>query len=336
MSRLRRNPVQIAASDDRSLRIRACWLYYNQGLTQKEVSERLGISRGTAIRVLNEAMERGEIQIWIAEDEAEAIALGFQLEKALGIDEAIVVPAVASSPDFSKAVGLALGKFLSEALTDNMTVGVGWGRTLMASLASLRPMRHENMKVVSLLGGVVEARGNPLEVSWRMANQFGADCYLFVAPAFVDSVETKERLIEKCGLDRVLRFARALDVAIVSAGDISANATSLSAKIITPRELSELLALGCVCDVLCNFLDADGRSVDHEVNRRVMSVDLDDLRNTGHIVIATGGAHRAQAIRSAIRRIGCNTLVTDEPAARALLDLVARDASSKSGALSVR
>ena len=293
------------------------------------MSERLGISRGTTIRVLNEARERGEIQIWIAEDEAAAIALGAQLEKTLGIDEAIVVPAAASSPDFAKAVGMALGKFLSEALTDNMTVGIGWGRTLMASLASLRPARHTGMKIVSLLGGIVETRGsNPLEVSWRMANQFGADCYLFVAPAFVDSVETKERLIDKCGLDRVFHLARALDVVVLSAGDISANATSLSAKIITPRELSELLELGCVCDVLCNFLDADGQSIDHEVNRRVMSVDLDGLRSTGHIVIATGGAHRAQAIRSAIRRIGCNTLVTDEPAARALLELVARDTSS--------
>jgi DNA-binding transcriptional regulator LsrR (DeoR family) len=330
MTRLRRSASQFAASDDRSLRIRACWLYYNQGLTQKEVSEHLGISRGTAIRVLNEALERGEVQIWIAEGETESVELAVQLETAFGLDEAIVVPAVASTPDPAKAVGLALGKFLSEALTNNMTVGVGWGRTLMASLASLRPTRHESMKIVSLLGGVVEARGsNPLEFSWRMANQFGADCYLFVAPAFVDSLATKRRLIEKCGLDKLYQLGRALDVAIVSVGDINTNATSLSAQIISRSELTEILDLGCVSDVLCNFLDAEGRSVPHELNKRVMSIDLDDLRSAGHVVIATGGAHRAEAMRSAIRRIGCNTLVTDEPAARALLKLAATDASAR-------
>jgi DNA-binding transcriptional regulator LsrR (DeoR family) len=50
-----------------------------------------------------------------------------------------------------------------------------------------------------------------------------------------------------------------------------------------------------------------------------MSVDLDVLRDAGHVLIATGGVHRAAAIHAAIRRIGCNTLITDEGAARALL-----------------
>ena len=45
MARLRRVGGQATASEDSSLRIRAAWLYYNQGLTQKEVSDRLGISR---------------------------------------------------------------------------------------------------------------------------------------------------------------------------------------------------------------------------------------------------------------------------------------------------
>jgi DNA-binding transcriptional regulator LsrR (DeoR family) len=320
MARLRHGGGQSAASEDSSLRIRASWLYYNHGLTQKEVSERLGISRGTAIRVLNEAVQRGEVQIWISEGEAECIELAVLLESTFRLDEAIVVPAADNAETAAKSVGLALGKFLSEAVTDNLTIGVGWGRTLMASLASLRPVRREGVKVVSLLGGVVEARGsNPLEYSWRMANQFGADCYLFIAPAFVDSVATKRRLIEKCGLDKLYTLARNLDIAVVSAGDINLHSTSLSAGVITREELCELVAMGCVCDVLCNFLDADGNSVPHPLNKRAMSVDLDDLRKSGHLIIATGGAQRAEALRAAIKRIGCNTLITDESAARALL-----------------
>ena len=84
----------------------------------------------------------------------------------------------------------------------------------------------------------------------------------------------------------------------------------------------ELLAMGAVCDVLCNFLDADGRSVPHALNRRVMSIDLADLARARHLVIASGGAHWARAILAAIRRIGCHTLVTDEGAARAILKMV--------------
>ncbi|RVD45588.1 sugar-binding domain-containing protein, partial [Mesorhizobium sp. M7A.F.Ca.ET.027.03.2.1] len=70
------------------------------------------------------------------------------------------------------------------------------------------------------------------------------------------------------------------------------------------------------------FLDRDGRTVDHPVNDRVMSVDLDTVRRARHVVIASGGEQRAAAILAAIRRIGCNTLVTDESAARQMLSLL--------------
>ena len=262
MARLRHKTSQVNVSDDASLRIRAAWLYYSHGLTQKGISERLGLSRGTVIRLLGDAVARGEVQIWISEGEKECIELALQLENALGLDEALVVPEATSLDIAHRSVGLALGQFLSEVVADGMTIGVGWGRTLTASLSSLRPSRHRGVKIVSLLGGVVEVRdSNPVEYAWRIASQFGGDCYLFVAPAFADSVTTKTRLIEKCGLDKIYGLAASLDLAIVSVGDIGSRSTSLSASIVSNEDLKELIDMGCVGDVLCNFLDAEGKSV---------------------------------------------------------------------------
>ncbi len=61
-------------------------------------------------------------------------------------------------------------------------------------------------------------------------------------------------------------------------------------------------------------MDKDGNSVDHSINQRAMAIDLDTLRKAKHIVLTSGGAHRAIAIRATIKRIGCNTLITDEAA----------------------
>ena len=139
MAKLRRE-THTTLSDAAALRIRAAWLYYNEGLTQKDVAERLGISRSTVIRMLEEARKRAEVQIWISDGVADCVDLAVRLEKAYGLDEAVVVP----SPDrqdaasIAKAVGLALGQFLTEVVTDDMTIGVGWGRTMTASLAGFR------------------------------------------------------------------------------------------------------------------------------------------------------------------------------------------------------
>jgi DNA-binding transcriptional regulator LsrR (DeoR family) len=323
LAKLRRE-THPSIAEASSLRLRAAWLYYNQGLTQKDVAERLGVSRSTVIRMLDEAMKRSEVQIWINAGIDECLSLATQLEEAYGLDEAIVVPETkdAGAEALAAAVGLALGQFLSEVIQDDMTIGVGWGRTMTASLASFRPPRRQGCKVVSLLGGIVAVhQTNPIDYTWRLASQFGAECYMFLAPLLVDSVKTKRALIEECGLKAIYELAEKMDLAVVSCGDIGPQSTSLSEGFISKTELDELIAAGCVCDTMFNFLDAEGRSVKHPINERVMSVDLDTLKTAKHIVLSSGGAHRAVAIRATIRRIGCNTLITDESAARELVRL---------------
>ncbi|WP_312808392.1 sugar-binding transcriptional regulator [Agrobacterium cavarae] len=324
MAKLRRE-THTAFSEAPSLRLRAAWLYYNQGMTQKDVAEKLGISRSTVIRLLDEAMKRSDVQIWINEGIEDFVSLSIDLEKAYGLDEAVIIPTGSDKVgDIAKGVGLALGQFLSEVVPDNATIGVGWGRTMTASLSSFRPPRRENCKVVSLLGGIVAVhQTNPLDYTWRLASALGAECYMFLAPLLVDSIETKRALIEKCGLSTLYALAENLDLAIVSCGDIGPHSTSLSEGFISKQTLDELVAAGCVCDTMFNFIDAEGRSVDHPINNHAMSIDLDTLKKAKHIVLASGGAHRATAIRATIKRIGCNTLITDEAAARGLMELAA-------------
>lgn len=175
MAKLRRD-THSTYSDAGALRIRAAWLYYNEGLTQKDVADRLGISRSTVIRMLEEARKRAEVQIWISDGVADCVELAVRLEKAYGLDEAVVVPSPDSqdAASVAKAVGLALGQFLTEVITDDMTIGVGWGRTMTASLAGFRPPNRENCKVVSLLGGIVAVRQtNPIDYTWRAGKSVG-------------------------------------------------------------------------------------------------------------------------------------------------------------------
>jgi DNA-binding transcriptional regulator LsrR (DeoR family) len=76
-----------------------------------------------------------------------------------------------------------------------------------------------------------------------------------------------------------------------------------------------------VGDVLCHFIDDQGAVVDHPVNRRVVAVDLDDLRRVPRIVVAAGGRRKVAALRAALKATGAGVLITEEGAARGLLGL---------------
>lgn len=319
--------AQSGASPERSSgriarnRMRIAWMYYIEGLTQNEIAERLGIGRITVVRNINEAIRQREVKIWIEGEVSECFALEAGLKQRFGLKDAVVVPKPVNAGNVTRSIGVATGMHVSERLVDGMTVGVGWGATLYESLATLAPRQASGMQVISLLGGIVQARRfNPAEFAWQFARLMEADCYLFQAPAVVDSPATRDTLIDRCGLDDILRRADRLDLALLSVGTMAPTSTAFRFDLISADERQQLIDLGAVGDLLYNFFDAEGRVVDHPVNRRVMSVPVELLRQTPTRVIASGGPEKVESLLGAIRLIGCNVLITDEDTAQSLLD----------------
>jgi DNA-binding transcriptional regulator LsrR (DeoR family) len=72
--------------------------------------------------------------------------------------------------------------------------------------------------------------------------------------------------------------------------------------------------------VLCHFIDAQGRVVDHPASQRVIAIDLEDLRRVPRIVIASGGRRKVAAIRAALKALAVSVLITDDAAAAGLLE----------------
>lgn len=323
-------PAQTGAAADsqQALRIKAAWIYYIEGRTQNEVAETLGLNRVAVTRLLSEARRRGEVVVHVASPVAAVVELERGLERAFGLDEAVVAPLAAEDGDPIPVIAAAAGAYVSGLMDNNMTVGLGWGRTLHASLPYLRGRALTGVRAVSLLGGIAQARRfNPAEFAWQFAEIFDAEGYLISAPALVDSPETREALLEQCGLDEIFQMAVSSDVALFSAGGIEGLRTSYRLGHVSESERRSLIEAGAVGDVLYNFIDAEGALIDHPVNRRAVSLDLDRLRRIPRRVLISGGAEKTAVMRGVLRSIRPTALITDEHTARRLL---AREPESKS------
>ncbi|MCO5090310.1 sugar-binding transcriptional regulator [Bosea sp. (in: a-proteobacteria)] len=301
-------------------KVRAAWLYYVEGLTQEQIAETLGLNRIKIIRMLAAARTEGLIRIRIDGRAARQVALERGLIGRFGLAEAVVVPR-ARDPDSTAAlVGHAAGTWLSDRLRDGLSVAVGWGQTLHLALRGMQPRPIEGMSVVSLLGGLTHSRSiNPSAVARRVADLFGADCFQLTAPVFVAQPEIREALWREPTLRELRDRARAADIALVSVGDVQGNATLFREGLLPRADLASLRKAHAVGDLLCHFIDAEGRLVDHPVNRRVMAVSPADLAGIGLVAIAAGGADKEHAIRAALRASAAKALITDESAAEALL-----------------
>lgn len=302
------------------VRLRVAWMYYVEGLTQNEIAEKLGIGRVTVVRYIADAKRQREVKIWIEGSVSECVALERKLEQAFGLDEAIVVPEPSSPDKIAVSIGAATGEYISEIIHDDMSIGVGWGQTLMESLATLSRRELSNVQIVSLLGGITKAkRYNPSEFAWLFASAYDADCYLMAAPALVDSVETKRALIERCGLDDTFRRAERLDMALLSVGVMMPDSTSMRFGFVSPEDRASLIRAGAIGDICYNFFDAEGNLVDHPINHRVMSIPMAAIKRLPRRVLASGGMDKVDALLAGMKLIDCNVLITNEATAAELL-----------------
>jgi DNA-binding transcriptional regulator LsrR (DeoR family) len=303
------------------LRVRAAWMYFIEQMTQNEIADVLGVGRVTVVRMLAEARARNEVRIAIESELADIVRLERALERSFGLEQAFVAPL--SHPDADPIPGIAArtGAYLSEAMKPEMRVGVGWGRTLFATLPFVGARSLSGFKVISLLGGVgVARRFNPAEFAWRFAQAFQGDGYLIPTPAVVDSVATKQALVERCGLQEIFRLADDLDAVLVSIGGIASATTFYRGGFLSETDREALVARGAVGDLLFHFFDREGRLVDHPVNDLVMSVEVDRLRRAPLRILTSGGAEKTEALLGAMKLIAPTVLITDEESARRMLE----------------
>lgn len=304
----------------RDLRIRAAWLYYVEGMTQQETAEKLGLNRVQVTRLIADANKRGEVDIRINAKISSVLELERELEKKFEIGRVIVAPMPPDEADPTKAIATVGGQFISDFVQSDMKIGVGWGRTLYTALPHIKGRDLQNVRVISLLGGISQAkRFNPAEFAWQFAELFRGEGYLVPAPALVDSEETKHALLERCGLNQIFDQADNLDVAFLSAGGIEGITTSYRLGHLTEAERLSLIEAGAVGDLLYNFISEDGKLVDHNVNTRGISVGLDRLKRAKERVLISGGAEKVKVLLGCVRLLTPTVFITDEHTAEKML-----------------
>ncbi len=303
------------------LRTRAAWMYYIEQMTQNDIAEALGVGRVTIVRLLADARARNEVKITIEGRLSALTALEVALEKTFGLEHAVVAPLSTPGIDPIPPISAATGAWLSEQIAHGMRIGVGWGRTLSSTLQHIGSRPVNDLKVISLLGGIVQPRrSNPPEFAWQFAQLLQGEGYLIPAPGLVDSAETRTALIDRCGLRAVLDMAENLDMVLLSVGGIeTASSTSYRVGLIDEKQKQSLIANGAVGDVLFHFYDREGRVVDDPVHDRVMSARIESLQNTRQRILTSGGREKIEALLGAMKLLRPTVFITDEESAAEML-----------------
>ena len=257
--------------------------YYEQGLTQEEISTQFGVSRSQVSRYVAEAHARDIVQIRIALPDAR----DRQAEAALvatfpHLKEVVVTRAFNRSQEsVRRSVARAAARLLTRVVGPGMTVCFGAGRTLAATVALLTPDQPRDVTIVQAMGN---AGHEGLEIDYNViahaaAAAFGGRAYQINAPAIVGP-GSKASEIEASSpqIQESPRIARSADLYVLGIGSMSGDMIYVKTGLITADELASLHVAGAVGDVCGNFYDARGRACPGPFQDRLVGIRLTDLR----------------------------------------------------------
>jgi DNA-binding transcriptional regulator LsrR (DeoR family) len=197
---------------------------------------------------------------------------------------------------------------------------ITWGGTIRAAAQNIRRRSGDGSRVVLLYGGLAERTAiNPYDNAAMMARALGARCYYVTAPMFAHTEELCSARVSSKPVRSVLAMAAELDIALLSAVDLSEQSKALEYGVISRETWQSLLDAGAIGDICGHYLDIDGRAVAHPLTNRVIHPKMKSLLQVPERVLAAGGLQNIPIIGAAIRARLVDILVTDEQAAIGLL-----------------
>jgi len=307
-------------STDSQIMARVCWNYYKEGLTQEAISQQLGLTRKKVNRILNDARTSGFVQISINSQFSACMELEAGLRRKYQLREVIVVPTASADTDVRTIVGAAAGKYISENLPNGSTLGIYWGGTINAAAQNITRRQGANNTVVLMCGGLSKSTHiNPYDNASLVSRALDATCYYMTAPLIAETESLKLALTESEPIRTVLKMVEQVNIALLTAKDLTDQSTALKHGVISQETCDLLRKAGAVGDICGHYLNVNGNFVAHPIAKRVIHPSLEQIRAIPEIVLASGGVHKVPIIRAAIFAGLCHVLITDENAAAALL-----------------
>lgn len=312
------------SGSDEQLQVRVAWLYHMEDLTQAEIAARLGLTRLRVNRILSECRATGLVRVHLASRLESCVALEAQLVRDFGLADAVIVPTPDDSAKLPGLIGMAAGDHLSRYLarTEVSVFGVGWGATLRETIRHIAQADLPDLWITAMMGGLTQGLElNTFETAGELARRLNAQCTYLAAPIYAGSAQSRDTLVALDVFAEVFARIRAVDLALLSLGDLSPRSLLIRHGLPNDVTVRELKAAGAVGDVLGQFLDATGRPVDHPINERVIGLPSAQLAEVRHVVLAAGGRHKTAVIAAALRGGIPRVLVTDEETAKAAMSL---------------
>ena len=323
--RVKRRALSIPAEFDSDPVVWAAWLYYEEGMTQEEVADQLGVSRASVVNFLQEARDRNIVTIAVSSRHLQTIGLARELADAYGLTSCLVVPDDGGRLLVHERIGTAGARLLIERLKPDDVLGVSWGRTVQALSTALPEMKLPGVTVAQITGcSIGTTEFSPELCTSNIANRLGARCVNLHAPGIVSTAQIKRLFMQEPALVETFKIIQSSNKVLFGVGSVDDAGTAMRSGYMTPEKIAPYLARGAVGVVSGRFIDREGKPILGALDNQMIGLTLDEIAKVPERICIAGGSDKIDAVYAALNNNYATILVTDLATARALVPRATR------------
>ncbi|MEM9632406.1 MAG: sugar-binding transcriptional regulator [Pseudomonadota bacterium] len=304
------------------------WCYYQEGMNQNEIAERLGISRATVVNYLAEARKRDYVRISLDSDVFRNQELARGLVDRFGLQDAVVIPSSPGGADQSlDRVTRVVADWLPNLLEPGDRLGVAWGETVYRVAEAAPRITMEDLTVVQLVGSRPAALGFAAETcSATLARRYGAHCVNLHVPLLLSDKGLVERLKQEPVIRMQLQAVADCNKTIFACGTCQSESHVVQTGLLDRDDIADCASKGAIGVICGRLIDHDGNGLNREIEDRMIAVTLDQMRNKEMGLLVGSGPQRAEPMLAAIRGGYATHVATCSDTAAAILNLAKDDA----------
>ena len=289
-------------------------MYYNDGLSQQEITNTLCISRSQISRMLSEARENGIVTITINDPFSQEHAVATQLTKMFGLKDTTVVDVSKNgSIPRSSQIEQAAAELFESLVKDGDIIAVSPGKTINGIAKYLSNCKRKGCITVPASGSWGNSgdrvQGN-ISAS-LIATQLNGRALVLNAPSLVSTETAKKVLCEEPDIREVLEMARKSTKALFGVGQISRRATIFTSGTISEEIMDELLRNGACASFCSSFLNRAGKEVRYSLVNNQIGLSLDEIAAIPCKILVASGVEKKEAIQAMLAGKWADYLVTD-------------------------
>lgn len=312
-----------AGEDKLAIYSQVAHMYYEMGMLQPEIAEKLYFSRSKVSRILQKAQDLGIVDIKVKHYLSRVTSYENQLKAQFHIRRPVVLTSFSDEPDSTADEGLNnyAAVYISDRLKGNCVFGIT-GSHYVTRAVHLLKKRHEcNLKVVQTIGASINQDMSADLVDF-LARTFNGKAYFLNTPVYVDDLAVKAELMRDPAVLSTMQLMKRCDLILMSIGAFDVNGDMPNWwGYMTEQHRFELESKGAMGSLCAQFFDRDGNWIDCDWNRKCVSIPWKDLMAAGERIVIAHGPSKVNGILGALRGGLVDVLITDTITAAAVLEL---------------